>query len=79
MREKFFGRLRATCCNGYGARPEMAGAGDVVRRVSDDDELRGLEINLQLTVDALLRDGGQIAAVVAHVAERAREVLAVIE
>src|ERR1044072_2130361 len=59
--EEFVRGVAAPRGDGDGARAEVSGAGDVVGRVADDDELFGVEVAAQLTADALARDGGQVA------------------
>ena len=67
--EKFFRWVRPPGGDGDGACAEMARTGDVIGRIADDDELRGLEIKMKMATDALLRDGRKIAAVVRVIAE----------
>src|SRR5215204_553834 len=50
------GRVAAPRRDGDGARAEVAGAGDVVGRVADDDELFRGEVAAQVAADALARD-----------------------
>ena len=69
--EEFVGRVAAPRGDGDGARAEVAGAGDVVRGVADDDELVGAEVSIQVTADALAGDGGEVAPVVREFAEGA--------
>src|SRR5713226_176653 len=58
---------------GYGddARAEMPGAGDVVGRIADDDELSGLKLSAEMFVDTLRGDRRQIAPLERLVAKRA--------
>src|SRR5215212_6434751 len=51
--EEVGGRVAAAGGDGDGARAEVAGAGDVVGRVADDDELFGFEVNPEVPADAL--------------------------
>ena len=69
MAEECVGRLIATRGDGDGARAEVAGAGDVVGRVADDDELVGVEVSVQVTADALASDRREVASVVREFAE----------
>ncbi len=64
MREESGGRIHAPGGDGDGARAEVSGAGDVVGRVADDDELRGTQIEIEMPVDARGSERGQLAAVV---------------
>src|SRR5215211_3936527 len=56
--EEVGGRVAAPRRDGDGARAEVAGAGDVVGRVADDDELPRVEVLTQVPAEALARDGG---------------------
>ena len=55
-----------------GFRAEMSGTSDVVRRVAQDYELRGLEFVVESLADVSRRDCGQIFAAVRFFAERAQ-------
>ncbi len=79
MREKFVGVVIATCRDGDGARAEVFGAGDVVGRVADDDELCGREFEIESAIDARGSQSGKVAAVVRIVAERARELKEIVQ
>src|SRR5258708_25354342 len=51
-------------------RAKMPGAGSVVGRVADHDELRGLKLLAEMLVDSLRGDRRQIAPIKRRVAER---------
>ena len=65
--------MNATGRDPNNSRAEMAGTGDVVGCVANDDELLGLKLRIQGIIDSFRGKLGEIASIERFIAECARQ------
>src|SRR5207253_3613411 len=65
--------MNAASCDRHDARAEMSSAGDIVRRITNHDELFGTKIRAEMFVDSLRGNGGKVAPIEGLVAKSARQ------
>src|SRR5205085_7516719 len=66
-------RMNSTRRHGDYSRAKMPGAGDVVRGITNHDELSGLELSAQIFIDSSRCRRGQVTTIERFIAERARQ------